>query len=196
MHLNTDLLMQHVPGWGLWFFGPHMGGFKFLLFLLVMFLVLSFLRGAGGNRGIGRHRGGHYRPDPPRYHSGHTYQGHGPFYSDVPRGEPSPGETGAHKPWAGRHAAPYGTSSQDPYAGYGTDGPPSAEGQATVRVDSLSSGEGQPTLRVTPPAATMRMESTETGGQSTTPLGGTRGQSSEKAATEPGVTGRTEDSDS
>ena len=195
MLLNIDSLLQFVPSWGLWFFGPHMGGFNFLLFLLVMFLVFSFLRRSGGNGGYNRRRGGYYRQGPPHYHSGHPYQEHGSVTADVPRREQTTGESSAYGPEAGQQRVSYGNTSPGPYAGYGTGATPGGEGQATLRVDSQGSEEGQPTMRVTPPASTVRMETVETAGQATTPLGSTSGQSSEKARTEPDEVSGTEDND-
>ena len=195
MLLNTDLLVQFVPGWGMWIFGPRMGGFNFLLFLLLMFLLFSFLRGAGHRGGYNRRRGGYYPPGPPQYHSGHPYPGHGPSTGDVTQREQTTGESRGYGPGSGHQSMPYGSPPPNPYAGYETGAAPGGEGQATVRVDSQSSGDGEPTRRVTPPAATMRMESVETGGQSTTPLAGTPGQPSEKAPAEPGEVGRTKDYD-
>jgi hypothetical protein len=179
--------MQIVPGWGLWFFGPHMGGFNFLLFFLFMFLLLSFLRRGGGYGGYNRRGGGYYRSGPPNYHSGHPYPGYGPMTGDEPRREQTTGESRAYRPEGGQQRPPYGN------AGYGPSATRGGEGQATQRVESQSGGEGQPTMRVTPPAATVRMEAAETTGQATTPLGSTPRQSSEKARTEPGQAGGTED---
>ena len=173
MLLNIDLLTQIVPFGHLWGYGSHMGGFSPFLFFVMMLILFAVLRGPRGHH---RRSAGYYRPQPPRYHQGSPFERHeqDPESSHLPRHERYPGGSTQYNPYAGQGSASRGAPYAPPSGGYGAPVPPADQGEPTVRVDSQAYDQGQPTVRVVPPATTMRIDSAETGGHPTTPLGSTQ----------------------
>ena len=180
MLLNIDLLTQIMP-----FRHPWGYGFSPILLFYGVLILLAVLRGSGGRN---RRPPGYYRPQPPHYHQGSPYQRQeqDPGSGDLPSGEHYPGGPGRYDPHAGQDSASRGETYTPPYGDYGAPVPAADPGEPTVRVYSQANEQGQPTVRVVPPAATMRVDSAETGGLPTTPLGSTFQRPPENPTMEPG----------
>jgi hypothetical protein len=180
MLLNVDLIVQMMPFRHPWGFGFS----PFLLFFGVL-ILFAVLRGSGGRN---RRPPGYYRSQPPHYHQGSPYQRQeqDPESGDLPSGEQYPGGPSRYDPRAWQDSASRGGPYTPPYGNYETPNPPTDPGEPTVRVYSQANEQGQPTVRVVPPAATMRVDSAETAGYPTTPLGSTPRTPPANASIEPG----------